>query len=72
MTNGIKLLIVGLGCFFGGALRYAGELIAGQWINVPFADPLAVLVVNILGCFIIGLFTAWVLKNLFRQSGISL
>lgn len=64
MSNGVKLLIVGAGCFFGGALRYASELIAGLWINAPFADPLAVLIVNTLGCFIIGLFTAWVIKKL--------
>lgn len=64
MSNGVKLLIVGAGCFFGSVLRYASELIAGLRVSSPFADPLAVLIVNTIGCFIIGLFTAWVIKKL--------
>lgn len=64
MSNGLKLLVIGGGCFFGGVLRYACEIISDRWLNPPFADPFAVLIVNILGCFVIGLFTAWFLKKL--------
>ena len=64
MTNGLKLLVIGCGCFFGGVLRYACELVSDLWINSPFADPLAVLLVNAVGCFIIGLFTGWALKKI--------
>ena len=64
MSNGLKLLVIGCGCFFGGVLRYACELTSDLWINPPFADPLAVLIVNAVGCFIIGLFTGWALKKI--------
>lgn len=64
MSNGLKLLVIGVGCFFGGVLRYACEIISDFWIKPPFADPLAVLIVNAVGCFIIGLFTAWFLKKI--------
>lgn len=64
MTNGLKLLVIGCGCFFGGVLRYACEMISDRWLNPPFADPLAVLIVNAVGCFIIGLFTGWALKKI--------
>lgn len=63
MTNGLKLLVIGCGCFFGGVLRYACEVVSDLWIKPPFADPLAVLIVNAVGCFIIGLFTGWALKK---------
>ena len=64
MSNGLKLLVIGCGCFFGGVLRYACELTSDLWINPPFADPLAVLIVNAVGCFIIGLFNGWALKKI--------
>lgn len=64
MTNGLKLLVIGCGCFFGGVLRYACEVVSDLWIKPPFADPLAVLIVNAVGCFIIGLFTGWALKKI--------
>lgn len=69
MTNGLKLLVIGCGCFFGGVLRYACEVVSDLWIKPPFADPLAVLIVNAVGCFIIGLFTGWALKKLYPRIG---
>lgn len=63
MTNGMKLTVVGLGCFVGSVLRYAIKLIIDSQMLSLYGEPLAVLVANTLGCFLMGLFTAWVLKK---------
>ncbi|WP_225209079.1 hypothetical protein [Limosilactobacillus walteri] len=47
-------------------------MISDRWLNPPFADPLAVLIVNAVGCFIIGLFTGWALKKIVPKTGIRL
>ncbi len=48
------LLFVGIGSFAGGALRYAvGQMLKGV---VGGAFPLGTFVVNVVGCFLIGLF----------------
>lgn len=64
MKNGIKLVIVGFGCFFGGILRYICELVTGLFIRAPFTDSIAVLIVNTIGCFVIGLFAAFTIKKI--------
>ena len=52
-----SLCIVGLGSFMGGALRY---LIA-TWLKnaCPQGFPWGTLLVNLLGCFLIGVFYGW-------------
>lgn len=50
----IKLmLLAGLGGFFGTCARYLTGLIAHRLFPTPF--PLGTMIVNIVGCFIIGL-----------------
>lgn len=50
-------IIVGLGSFLGGSSRYA----ISQAMKVLFgpSTPLGTLTVNIVGCFLIGLLSAW-------------
>ena len=50
------LLLVGLGGALGSILRYVISLFIGR--NVPVVFPLGTLLVNISGCFLIGLFYA--------------
>ena len=51
-----NLLIIGLGGFFGAVLRYLVSGAVQDWFrNVHF--PYGTLVVNIIGCLLIGLFT---------------
>jgi len=50
------LLIVGLGGALGSVLRYVISLFIGR--QVPVVFPLGTLLVNITGCFLIGLFYA--------------
>ncbi len=47
------LLIVGFGSFIGGVTRYVTIQIIHKFINTNF--PLGTLVVNLLGCFLIGI-----------------
>ncbi len=49
-----SLIVVGLGSFVGGGLRFLLSGLAKQYIHHPF--PLGTFVVNILGCLAIGLF----------------
>ena len=51
-----ELLTVGIGSFFGGSLRYAVSRLMLLWL--PGAFPVGTFVVNVAGCFLIGLFTA--------------
>ena len=48
------LLFVGIGGGIGSILRYAISLFIGR--HVPIAFPLGTLLVNISGCFLIGIF----------------
>ena len=49
-----EILIVGLGSFVGGVLRY---ILSGAFSRVgrEWAFPIGIMVVNVLGCFLIGL-----------------
>ena len=48
----IQLLWVGLGGFVGAILRFQISLWAHRWVAGPF--PIGTLVVNVVGCFLIG------------------
>ncbi|MCB0698759.1 MAG: fluoride efflux transporter CrcB [Chitinophagales bacterium] len=47
------LLMVGIGGFFGSVARYGVKLLTDKFL--PDGFPYATLIVNLLGCFIIGL-----------------
>ena len=49
-----EILIVGLGSFAGGALRYVLS-VAFSKVGREWAFPIGIMVVNVLGCFLIGL-----------------
>lgn len=49
-------LIVGLGSFFGGGMRFLVSKLAQQWVVSTF--PFGTFTVNILGCLVIGFFSA--------------
>jgi CrcB protein len=51
------LLLVGAGGFAGAALRYLVNLLAYR--GLPPGFPFATFVVNVTGCFAMGLFAAW-------------
>lgn len=51
------ILLVGLGGFIGGVLRYLFHLLTGRLFAITF--PVDTLLVNISGCFLIGVFYAW-------------
>ena len=51
-----SILLVGIGSFFGGALRYAVSLIMKNITSQIF--PWATLSVNLIGCFLLGLIFA--------------
>ena len=57
-----SLFIVGIGSFFGGALRYYISTLIRNCSNQGF--PWGTLAVNLLGCFVIGLLFA-----VFQRSG---
>jgi CrcB protein len=57
-----SVLLVGIGSFFGGALRYAVSLLVKSGCASSF--PWATLAVNLIGCFLIGVVCA-----LFSRSG---
>lgn len=59
MKNGTKLIIVGLGCSLGAIVRNLVIITVGKEYNTP----MAIILVNVVGCFIMGLFTAWGLKK---------
>lgn len=59
MKNGVKLIIIGLGCSLGAIVRNLVIITVGK----AFADPTAIILVNVVGCFLMGLFTAWGLKK---------
>ena len=57
-----SVLLVGVGSFLGGALRYAVSLLVKSCCASSF--PWATLAVNLIGCFLIG-----VVYALFSRSG---
>ncbi|KRL83649.1 fluoride efflux transporter FluC [Ligilactobacillus apodemi] len=59
MKKSTELLLVGCGCFFGGTLRYVCETLIGLSVSEAFA----ILVVNVSGCFLIGLISAGLFKK---------
>lgn len=59
MKKSTELLLVGCGCFFGGALRYVCKTLIGPSVSEAFA----ILVVNVSGCFLIGLISAGLFKK---------
>ena len=56
----LNCLVVVLGGGIGACLRYLIGLIP---IKEPFTFPLKTLVINLLGCFVIGLIAAFAVKN---------
>lgn len=56
----MNIIFVGLGGFVGAVLRYLISLIP---ISENFIFPIKTLFINILGAFVIGLITAFGLKN---------
>ena len=61
-----EILFVGLGSFVGGALRY---ILSGAFSRVgrEWAFPIGIMVVNVLGCFLIGLLYSY-FKNRVGES----
>ena len=51
-----EFLIVGLGSFFGGGMRYIVSRLAITLVHSPF--PLGTFLVNVVGCLIIGFVSA--------------
>jgi CrcB protein len=49
----LKLLLVGIGGFVGAVSRYTASGLVYRWVDAP-ALPYGTLVVNIVGCFLIG------------------
>lgn len=54
------ILTVGLGSFLGGMLRYIISMAVSQGLSGKF--PLGTLIVNIIGCFLIGVVFEWSTK----------
>jgi CrcB protein len=50
-------LLVFLGAGIGGSLRHGVNLACGRWCGTDF--PVATLVINIAGCFCMGLIAGW-------------
>ena len=61
-----EILFVGLGSFVGGALRY---ILSGAFSRVgrEWAFPIGIMMVNVLGCFLIGLLYSY-FKNRVGES----
>lgn len=53
-----SILLVGVGGFFGSVARYGVKLLTDRYLPLNF--PYATLIVNLLGCFIIGLLFGYV------------
>ncbi len=58
-----NVLLVGLGGAAGSMLRYAVQ----RWANAP-AFPFGTLLINLVGCFLIGLFWGLVIRNNVTQA----
>ncbi len=55
------ILLVGVGSFLGGALRYLTNIMAQRYFLLTF--PFGTFIANILGCFLIGVFFALSERN---------
>ena len=64
-----NIFLVGLGSFVGGGARY---FISVVMKNVGGAFPVGTLVVNLLGCLLIGLFTGYINRSVGSDSGVAL
>lgn len=64
---GINILLVGVGSMLGGISRY----LAGEGIKhfFPTAFPLGTFIVNMIGCFTIGLLSGWLTSSLPLTNG---
>lgn len=56
-----QFLFVGLGGALGSMLRYATSLLTAKYYSASF--PLATFIINVVGCFIIGLLMGYYGKN---------
>ena len=56
-----NLILVGLGGFIGSVARYLIYLATKSFVSTNF--PLATLIVNVVGCFLIGSISSWIDKN---------
>ena len=56
-----EFIIVGIGSFFGGGLRYAVGRIVGVGTSTVF--PLSTFVVNIVGCLLIGMLSTIAMRQ---------
>lgn len=63
-----SLLLVGLGGAIGSMARYGISHIINTLYTKPF--PLATFIINIVGCFLIGLLFGYVQKNSSQQSDV--
>lgn len=63
----INIIFVGLGSFCGGVLRYLFGIFINNYVHLKL--PLSTIIVNLVGCFCIGLFTK-LLQNLHIDSNI--
>ena len=64
-----NIFFVGVGSFLGGAARY---LVSVAMKGVSAGFPWATLVVNLLGCLMIGLFAGYINKNMNGESLVAL
>ena len=70
MTETLRsILVVGSGSFVGGALRY---LISLAMRGVSKGFPWATLVVNVAGCFLIGLLWGWLSRTSQMEGNLAL
>ena len=49
-----SILIVGLGSFLGGSIRFLSSHVVNKFVNSNF--PMATLAVNLVGCLLLGIF----------------
>lgn len=61
-----QVLVIWIGGGFGSLLRYWMQLLASKLLAVSF--PVGTLIVNISGCFLIGLFYGMLTKSAFTNS----
>lgn len=58
----MELIFVGLGGFFGAISRFA----LGEWLHSDHGFPLGTLLVNLLGCLVLGWFLAFAKRKALR------
>lgn len=62
------LFCVGCGCFIGGALRYVtGILVYNKWCAPLPAIPWQTLIINLIGCLAMGIFSAMAERHLLNS-----